>query len=126
MYMHLPTSCLNVALLMSGRQSKSWTYFYFIVWTIWIQHKLIDFHGPIILLHLFLVSWFKKNNNNLTLRRLQICNEATKPIFNYSNLVYIFFIIYNICTILSKNILHKISQNYQCITWKLTNIYNKW
>ena len=37
---------------------------------------------------------FKKNNNNFTLRRLQICNEATKPIFNYSNLVYFFFMIY--------------------------------
>ena len=37
MHTHLPTLCLNVVLSMSGRQSKSWTYFYFIVWNMWFS-----------------------------------------------------------------------------------------
>ena len=95
MHIHLLTWYLNVTLSMSGRQSESWVYFYFIVWNMWTQYKLVDFHGLVTLLHLFLVSWFKNNNNNnnLTLRRLQICSEAAKPIFNISKYVYFFTLI---------------------------------
>ena len=60
MHTHLPTPCLNVVLLMSGRQLERWAYLYFIVWNIWTQHKLVDFCDPVTLLHLFLVSWFLK------------------------------------------------------------------
>ena len=60
MHTHLSTPCLNIALSMSGRQSESWVYFYFIVWNMWTQYKLVYFRGPVTLLHLFLVSWFKK------------------------------------------------------------------
>ena len=57
---HLPTPCFNVVLSMSGRQWESWTHFYLMVLNMWTKHKLFDFHGPITLLHLFLVSWLKK------------------------------------------------------------------
>ena len=56
------------------------------------QNKLVDFHGFVTLLHLFLVSQFR-NNNNLILRRLQICSEATKPIFNMSKCICFFTLI---------------------------------
>ena len=61
---YLPTPCFNATLSMSGRQWESWTYFYFIVLNMWTQHKLLDFHGPVTLLHLFLVSWFKKKRQS--------------------------------------------------------------
>ena len=64
--MHLPTSCLNAALSMSGRWYESWTYFHFMVWNMWTQHKLGGFHGLVTLLHLTLVSWFKKKKKILT------------------------------------------------------------
>ena len=57
---HLLISCLNVALSMGGRRWESWAYFHFIVWNMWTQHKLVDFYGPVTLLRLSLVSWFKK------------------------------------------------------------------
>ena len=60
MHTYLPTLCFNVTLSMSRRQWESWTYFYFIVLNMWAQHKLFDFHGPVTLLHLFFVPWFKK------------------------------------------------------------------
>ena len=60
MHMHLLTSYLNVAFLMSRRQWENWAYFHFMVCNLWTQHKLVDFQGPITLLHLFLVSQFKK------------------------------------------------------------------
>ena len=31
----------------------------------WMQHKLVDFHGPVTLLHLFLVSLFKKKKKKI-------------------------------------------------------------
>ena len=65
MHTHLPTPCFNVALSMSRRQWESWTYFYFIVLNMWTQHTFFDFHGPVTLLHLFLVLWFLKKNSYL-------------------------------------------------------------
>ena len=61
----------------------------FISWyAMWSQHKLDDFYDLVTLLHLFFVSWFKKKKINLTLRRLQMCSEATKLIFESQN-VYV-------------------------------------
>ena len=48
MHTHLPKPCLKVALSMSGRQWENWTYFHFIVWNMWTQHKLIDFYGSVV------------------------------------------------------------------------------
>ena len=65
------------------------------------QHRLVDFHG---LLLFSIYFWFhdlkNNNNNNLTLRMLQMCGKSTKLILNISkcvcifNLVYYFIIIY--------------------------------
>ena len=90
MHAHLPTPCYNVALSMSGKQWESWTYFDFIVLNMWIKHKLFDFHGPVTLLHLFLVSWLKiKIKINLTLRRLWICSETTVINCTHINIIII-------------------------------------
>ena len=99
----------------------------YISWyTMWSQHKLVDFYDPVTL---FLVSWFEKKIN-LTLRRLQMCSETTKLIFDISKYICFFTLIYfafflffnNICTTFFKIVLHKILQNYLCIvqaTYKL-------
>ena len=104
MHIHLSTPCLNVALSMNERWSKGWAYFHFMVWNMWTQHKLVDFHGPVTLLQFFFF-WFHYfflfKKINLTLKMLQICSEATKLIFNiskcicffYSDLVFFFFFI---------------------------------
>ena len=81
MHMHLLTSYLNVVLSMGERQWENWVYFPFMICNLWTQQKLVDFHGPVTLLHLFLVSRFKKKKK-LTLRRLQMCGETIKLIFN--------------------------------------------
>ena len=126
MHTHLSTICLNITLLKSIKQWDCWTYLYFMVYNLWTQYKLVDFHGPVILLHLFLVLWFKIIIIIIILSwegyKCAVTSEAIKLIFNiskmyllfYSKLVY--FFLYNICTIFFKNILHKISQNYLCIT----------
>ena len=58
MHMNLLTPSINDALSIRGRQWESLAYFHFMVCNLWTQHKFLDFHGPITLLHLFLVSWF--------------------------------------------------------------------
>ena len=45
-------------------------------------HRLVDFHGHVTLLHLFFGFMTFFFFFNLTLKRLQMCSEVTKPIFN--------------------------------------------
>ena len=97
---HLPTPCFNIALSMSGRQWESWTYFYFIVFNMWTQHKLFNFHGPVTLLHLFLVSWFKKKKKKsylemaLSMQRTTIinCTHVTIIIIQFKEWGFYLFI----------------------------------
>ena len=92
MNIRLPTSCLNVALSMSRRPWESWAYFHFMVWNMWTQHELVDFHGPITFC---IYLWFHDSFFlNLTFRRLKICCETTKLIFNISKCICFFTLIY--------------------------------